>query len=159
MIARRGSIPARRSLLVSVVIGIALLTASVASAQPSFIEFESGHVRPIALSPDGTKLAGQVGFTSGGTGIVVFSFTSGTYERLTALGVGEWPVWFGDSRRLLYVDKMREFWVIDTETKVSRRIYSTTRDVLGPPRLTRDGRVAFYSRRVTQADIYLLTFQ
>ncbi len=32
------------------------LFSVVASAQPSFIAFESGHVRPIAISPDGSKL-------------------------------------------------------------------------------------------------------
>src|SRR5690349_17257879 len=30
--------------------------ASAASTGPSFVEFESGHVRPLALSPDGTEL-------------------------------------------------------------------------------------------------------
>jgi DNA-binding beta-propeller fold protein YncE len=34
----------------------ALLIASSASAQPSFVEFESGHVRPLVLSPDGSQL-------------------------------------------------------------------------------------------------------
>ena len=33
-----------------------LLLASTAAGQPSFITFESGPVRPLALSPDGTKL-------------------------------------------------------------------------------------------------------
>ena len=32
------------------------LAGSAVWAQPNFIEFESGHVRPIALSPDGSKL-------------------------------------------------------------------------------------------------------
>src|SRR5262245_19719331 len=31
-------------------------THAAAITSPSFIEFESGHVRPIALSPDGTRL-------------------------------------------------------------------------------------------------------
>jgi hypothetical protein len=33
------------------------------------------------------------------------------------------------------------------------------RDVIGPPRLSRDGRRMFFSRRVTEADIWLLTLQ
>ncbi|NHZ73815.1 MAG: protein kinase, partial [Nitrospirae bacterium] len=40
-------------------------------------------------SPDGTMLTGQAGFP--GTGVVVYSFDTGTYERLTDFG--EWPVW------------------------------------------------------------------
>ena len=35
---------------------LALLLPAVAVAQPSFVAFESGPVRPLALSPDGTKL-------------------------------------------------------------------------------------------------------
>ena len=33
-----------------------LLVGSTGNAQTSFIAFDSGHVRPIALSPDGSKL-------------------------------------------------------------------------------------------------------
>ena len=47
----------RRSLiLLTVVLQITLLPVGSALAQVSFIEFESGHVRPIALSPDGSQL-------------------------------------------------------------------------------------------------------
>ena len=105
-------------------------------------------------SPDGTKLAGQIGFSDrGGDGIVLYTFATRAYERLTDFGEG--PAWFDDSRRLLFVSKGREFWVLDTRTKRKDRIYSTTWDVLGWPRLTRDGRSVFYSRRATEADIWL----
>jgi len=33
-----------------------LLSSGMASSQPAFVAFESGHVRPLALSPDGTQL-------------------------------------------------------------------------------------------------------
>jgi Tol biopolymer transport system component len=113
---------------------------------------------PNAWSPDGTKLAGMIGFSDrGGNGVVIYTFATGAYERVTDFG--EWPVWLGDSRRLLFVNKGREFWVIDTRTKATRKIYSTIWDTLGPPRLTRDARAAFFTRRETQGDIYLLTFE
>jgi Tol biopolymer transport system component len=113
---------------------------------------------PISWSPDGAQLAGQVGFSDrGGAGIVLYSFASRAYERLTDFG--EWPAWFNDSRRILFVNKGNEFWVVDARTKQTRKIYSTTRDVLGPPRMTSDGRSIFFSRRVTESDIYLLTFE
>jgi len=113
---------------------------------------------PNAWSPDGAKLAGQIGFSDrGGIGIVVYTFASRSYERLTDFG--EWPAWFGDSRRLFFVSKGKEFWVLDTRTKQTRKVYSTAWDVLGPPRVTRDGRSVFYSRRVSEGDIYLLTFE
>jgi hypothetical protein len=39
------------------------------------------------------------------------------------------------------------------------KIYSGGRDVLGPARLTRDGRTVFFTRRTTESDIWLLTLQ
>jgi hypothetical protein len=76
---------------------------------------------------------------------------SRTYERI--LEVGEWPVWLPDSRRLLYVSRGREYHIFDTRTKTYRLIYSSLRDTLGPPRLTRDARMPFFSRRVTDSDV------
>ncbi len=49
----------RRSLLASAVVLIAsaaLFSSGSALAQTSFVAFESGHVRPLVLSPDGTQL-------------------------------------------------------------------------------------------------------
>jgi Tol biopolymer transport system component len=113
---------------------------------------------PISWSPDGAALAGQVGFSDrGGGGIVRYVFASRTYDRLTDFG--EWPAWFGDSRRILFVFRGREFWVLDTRTKQTKKIYSTIWHTLGPPRVTRDARFAYFSRRVTEGDIYLLTFE
>jgi Tol biopolymer transport system component len=112
----------------------------------------------ISWSPDGDRLAGQLGFSDrGGAGIVLYSFGRKAYERLTDFG--EWPAWFGDSRRILFVYRGREFWVVDARTKETRKIYSTVWHTLGPPRMTLDGRSVFYSRRVTESDIYLLSFE
>jgi hypothetical protein len=36
-------------------------------------------------------------------------------------------------------------------------VYSVFRDTVGPPRLTRDGRDAYFSRRITEADIWIAT--
>jgi DNA-binding beta-propeller fold protein YncE len=40
----------------AVLMSASVLVGSARAAPPSFIEFESGHVRPIAMSPDGTRL-------------------------------------------------------------------------------------------------------
>jgi Tol biopolymer transport system component len=113
---------------------------------------------PNDWSPDGAKLVGMIKFTDRiGYGIVLYTFATRTYERLT--NYGEWPAWYtADNQRIFFVNKGKEFWVYDTRTKQAEKVYSTTWDVLGPPRLTRDGRSVFFSRRVTEADIYLLTF-
>ena len=107
-------------------------------------------------SPDGQRLAGTAGLTPP-LGIVSYSLRTKTFEPLTSFG--EWPVWLPDSRRLLFVSGGRDFWVVDSQSKQARKIYSTTRDVLGPPRLTRDGRDAYFSRRVTESDVWLVTLQ
>jgi Tol biopolymer transport system component len=105
-------------------------------------------------SPDGTKLVGQLGqIGTGGTGIAVYSIGDKNYERITDFG--EWPVWLPDGRRFLFVADGNTFYVADSRTKEVRKVYWVTRDVIGPPRLTRDGRMAFFSRRVTDADIWL----
>ena len=95
--------------------------------------------------------------TGGAKGIVSYTFASKTYERVTDFG--EWPVWLPDSRRVLFVTGGKEYWVVDTSTKQKEKVFSVTRDIIGPARLTRDGRAAFFPRRVTEADIYLLTFE
>jgi Tol biopolymer transport system component len=104
-------------------------------------------------SPDGEKIAGSAGLD--GKGVVIYSLRSNRYERLT--DVGEWPDWFPDSRRILFVAGGKDFFVVDSATTQVRKIYSSMRDVLGPPRLTRDGREAYFSRRVTESDVWLAT--
>jgi Tol biopolymer transport system component len=109
-------------------------------------------------SPDFEQLACQTGFNEGGSsphlGVVTFSFKSGKYQRLT--DYGEWPVWLSDSRRLLFVSKGRDFFVIDSRSKVVNKIFSVERDSIGPPRVPRDGSRIYFTRRVTEADIWLV---
>jgi TolB protein len=108
-------------------------------------------------SPDGTRLAGQIPMGTGAKGIVVYTFASRRYEQLTDFG--EWPAWLPDSRRVLFVANAKDYWVVDTRTKQTRKIYTVPNGRLGPARLTRDGRSAYFSRRMTEADIYLLRFE
>jgi Tol biopolymer transport system component len=118
--------------------------------------FDLGRFAVNSWSPDGTKLAGQIGLPGGmGRGIAMYSFRTGRYEKLTDLG--EWPVWLPDSRRILFVAGGNAFYVVDSRTREVKQIWSHPRDVLGPPRLTRDGRWAYFSRRVTEADLWMLT--
>jgi serine/threonine protein kinase len=89
-------------------------------------------------------------------GIATFSFKSGKYQRLTEYG--EWPVWLSDSRRLLFVSRATEFWVIDSRSieQKGRKIFSVERDSIGPPRMTSDGRQIYFTRRITEGDIWLV---
>ena len=105
-------------------------------------------------SADGERLAGML---FPGHGIVTYSLRSHKYERLTDFG--EWLAWFPDNRHVLFVADGKAFFVVDTRSKQVRKIFSVTRDVIGPPRLTRDGTKAYFSRRVTESDIWLLTIK
>jgi Tol biopolymer transport system component len=106
-------------------------------------------------SLDGERLAGHA--DSAKQGIMIYSLRSRKYERLTDFG--QWPVWLPDSRRVLFVAGGKAFFIVDTLSKQVRKMFSVTRDVIGPPQLTRDGKTAYFSRRVTEADIWLLTLK
>lgn len=114
-----------------------------------------GAFLPNCWSSDGERLAGQIGTAE--SGIAVYSLRSRTFERLTDFG--GWPVWLPDNRRILFVAGGKAFHIVDSRTKQVKKIFSVTRDVLGPPRLTRDGRAAYFSRRVTEGDIWLLSLR
>ena len=106
-------------------------------------------------SPDGRRFAGQSWYDR--LGVVVYDLETQTYDRVTEFG--QWPVWFFDSRRLLMVSEGREFHVVDMQTRTTTRIFSVLRDTLGPPRLTRDSRHAFFSRRTTESDVWTATLE
>jgi serine/threonine-protein kinase len=115
-----------------------------------------GKFLPNSWSADGKHLVGQYNaLGSGGKGIVMYSFPTNTFEQLADFG--EWPVWLPDSRHVLFVANRNAFYVVDSRTKEVRKVFAVERDVIGPPRLTRDGRTAYFSRRVTEADIWLLS--
>jgi eukaryotic-like serine/threonine-protein kinase len=105
-------------------------------------------------SPDGERLAGATG--QAGQGIAVYTFRTRAYERLAE--IGEWPVWMPDSRRILFVAGGNSFHVIDSRTRKVEKIFSVTSDVIGPPRITSDG-TAYYSRRVSETDVWVATLK
>jgi Tol biopolymer transport system component/tRNA A-37 threonylcarbamoyl transferase component Bud32 len=110
---------------------------------------------PNSWSHDGLWLAGMPTFNSVGIGI--YSLQKHTLEYHT--NFGEWPVWLPDSRRVLFVTRGREYHILDTRTKTTTRIWSSLRDTLGPPRLSRDGKALFYQRRVTESDVWVATLR
>jgi serine/threonine protein kinase/Tol biopolymer transport system component len=103
-------------------------------------------------SPDGLTLAGQDSLA--GHGILTYSLRARTYTRLTA--DGGYPVWLPDSRRVIYVSGGKDFELVDTVSRKTRRMFSVERDVIGPAQLSRDGRAMYFSRRVTEADVWLV---
>ena len=66
-----------------------LLLAGTAAAQPSFITFESGQVRPIALSPDGSQV---FAVNTPDNRLEIFSVTAGSLTHTGSVPVGMEPV-------------------------------------------------------------------
>jgi Tol biopolymer transport system component len=86
---------------------------------------------------------------------VTYSFRTGRFDRLTDFG--EFPVWLADSRRVMFVSGGKDFFVADIRSRNVQRVWSVTRDVIGPPPVSRAGRSAYFSRRVTESDIWMVT--
>jgi hypothetical protein len=63
------------------------------------------------------------------------------------------------ARRILFVAGGKAFYIVHSRTRQVRKIFSVTRDVIGPSRLSLDGRTAYFPRRVTEADVGLLTLR
>ena len=142
-------------------VGVAIIDPQRAAADQQYDSLPASTVGQFAVnswSRDGKYLAGQLIAPGGlGKGIAIYSLERRTYIKLADFG--EWPVWLPDSRRVLFVSGGKGFYVADFRTKKVRRIYSVTREVIGPPRLTRDGRMAYFGRRLSEADVWLLTLK
>ncbi len=106
-----------------------------------------------AWSPDGARLAGQAGLAA--HGILTYSLRTKAFDRITDFG--GYPVWLRDSRHLMFVSGGHDFYVVDTRSRKAEKVFSAPQDIIGPPQLTRDGREAYFSRRVTEGDIWLVT--
>jgi len=81
----------RRSVtcLVLALLATMAISATSAQAQPSFITFESGQVRPIALTPDGTTL---LAVNTPDNRLEIFSVTGGSLTHTDSIPVGMEPV-------------------------------------------------------------------
>jgi eukaryotic-like serine/threonine-protein kinase len=110
---------------------------------------------PNDWSSDGEWLAGTDGFAD--TGILNYEVATGRHQQLTDFG--QWPVWLSDNRTLLFVSGGNAFYTVDRTTGEVRRVFGVDRDILGPPRLSRDGRAIYFTRRVTEADLWMVTFE
>jgi hypothetical protein len=76
----------RRVLLLTL---LCVAAATPAGAQTSFVEFESGPVRPLAMSPDGTRL---FAVNTPDNRLEVFSITGGALALVDSIPVGMEPV-------------------------------------------------------------------
>jgi hypothetical protein len=88
--------------------------------------------------------------------MLVYSFATGSYERLTDRGTN--PIWLNDNRRLLYLD-MGNLYALDSLTKISRELYSVEPNNFARFALSRDNRRIYYSLFSTEANLWLLSLK
>ena len=119
---------------------------------PPVGEVGTGFV-PHSWSGDGHRLAGSLtGEGNRRTGIVVYSFDTGQYERL--LDYGTSPVWFSDDRRLL-IFHAGKLLVLDSHSKRVKEVYAFAPYGSWGYGLSSDNRVLYFSRTSSQADVWL----
>jgi len=109
---------------------------------------------PWSWSPDGRTIAGMFSPVSGA---FLFSPDSQEFERLTQFGYC--PIWMKDGRRLLFQDGSGIF-LVDRQSKKAQQLLSVAPHELMPGiSLSPDERTLFFSRAVTEADVWLATLE
>lgn len=117
-------------------------------------------------SPDGKKLVGYTLRLQGKEirrqfGVVVYSFETKRYERLT--DIGDRLDWMADSRHVMFTHfgkgdlADKNLWAVNIETKVVKSVYSHPNWIVSTFGLTRDNRRLFFTATAHQADVYLLS--
>jgi serine/threonine protein kinase/Tol biopolymer transport system component len=125
---------------------------------PSVAPFnEEGQFVAWSWSQDGKRLAGYRRLEDGtNAGIVIYSFDSREFERLTEFGRN--PVWLSDNRRLLFFHPYeRKLFLVDSETRDWKELVTST-DNINFPDISPDNRYIYASVREEEADVWLLTF-
>jgi TolB protein len=103
-------------------------------------------------SPDGRKL---IGYSSPGelNGSMIYDFYTKNFEKVGDLSAINY--WLPDSRRIIYANDGKVF-ITDTETKKTREIEFPNDDFIRQARLSRDGKLLYFSVFNTESDIWLL---
>ena len=112
---------------------------------------------PFSWSPDGAWLAGNFE-QDGERGIGVLFLSTGALTRLTDFG--QFPVWFADSRRVLFSagePMAHTLFLADRETGASHEIFAPEGASAHTPSMSKDNRTIFYTHRMRQSDIWSLS--
>ena len=110
-------------------------------------------------SPDAQQLVGTAATVGKAKGaLVIYSFRTGRFTRLYDSQAVNEAFWLNDGRRLLF-DEGSKLRLIDSQTRSIRDLVSFAPDTLLLCSLSRDNRTAYITRRVSQADIWLMTLK
>ena len=91
------------------------------------------------------------------TGIVIYSFDKGQYQKVTDFGHA--PRWLSDGRRLLF-NHQGKLHLVDSRTKKVHEVLSIPLCEINPWHfgISRDDRLIVFSMAITEADIWLASF-
>lgn len=107
-------------------------------------------------SPDGRKLAGWAASMMGITGIVIYPFETGNFERVSNFGSN--PFWLSDKCRLLFHHQGQLF-IVNSETKKVRELLSLTPHRVSGYGLCANNRLLYYSLNRKESDVWLLDIE
>ena len=112
--------------------------------------------RAFSWSPDGRKLAGWINSPIEHDGIVLYTFGTNNFERITDFGSR--PIWLYDNRRLLFRNGGKLFLVNSEKKKVQEISLQSTLPVIEYG-LTGDNHTLYYTLDSTEADIWLVDLE
>ena len=108
-------------------------------------------------SRDGQKLAGILRAPESLTSdLISYDLASQQFEKLSNFGTR--PDWLNDSRRLIFV-REDKIYLVDSQTKKAREIFSVAPNHLQSLGISKDNRTIYYSLTTTEADVWLMTMQ
>jgi len=121
------------------------------------IPFLRGHFTPNDWTSDGDKLIGTlVDEERNDTGVGTYSFSSGSYERLTDMG--GYPAWLKDDRRFIFIHKTT-IYLADAAGRKTQPIFSPSLHGIQTPSISEDNRTIFYRFLQVEADVWLLSLE
>ncbi|MDZ7780563.1 MAG: protein kinase [Gemmatimonadota bacterium] len=135
--------------------GVSAVSVEDEGAGPEMLIPGDRMVRP-TWSPDGARIAGVLPPAAGGSGIVVYTLASRGLETISEFG--DAPQWLPDGRRLVFAWGSR-LYLADTRTGDVREIFGLGNDVLGLGSVSADGRWIYFSRTVTEADLWRVRWE
>jgi len=112
--------------------------------------------RAFSWSPDGRKLGGWINSPIEHAGIMVYTFETNNFERITDFGSR--PIWLRDNRRLLFRDAGKLF-LVNSETKKVQEISLHSPNPVIEYGLTADDRTLYYTLLSTEADVWVVNLE
>lgn len=109
-------------------------------------------------SPDGKKIIGYSRVTGNllQSSIRTYDFATKKYEEVSDFGIR--PVWLADSRRIIFCNRGK-LYLLDTQTKKSKEIYSVAPNRIQAISVSKDNRAIYYSLQRNESDIWLANVQ